>query len=113
MIVEERIYTFHPGKVPSFMAAYEARGRELQCRILGRLIGYFTSEFGEQNQTVHLWAYDTLADRAERRARLAAEPDWRTFLAEVLPMILRQESRILTPTPFSPIGFRTHDGKPV
>jgi NIPSNAP len=113
MIVEERIYTFHPGKVPLFMAAYEARGRELQSRILGRMVGYFTSEFGEQNQTVHLWAYDSVTDRAERRARLAAEPEWRSFLAEILPMIIRQESRILTPTHFSPIGHRAHDGESV
>ncbi|MGO4840192.1 NIPSNAP family protein [Rhizobiaceae sp. 2RAB30] len=104
MIVEERIYTFHPGKVPTFMTEYETGPRELQCRVLGRMLAYFTSEFGEQNQTVHLWAYESLADRAERRARLAAEPEWRTFLAKVLPMILRQENRILTPTPFSPIG---------
>jgi hypothetical protein len=68
------------------------------------MLGYFTSEFGEQNQTVHLWAYESLADRSARRASLSAEPAWRAFLEKVLPMILRQESRILTPTPFSPIG---------
>lgn len=104
MIIEERIYTFHPGKVPLFMAEYETGARALQCQVLGRLLGYFTSEFGEQNQTVHLWAYESLADRNERRARLAAMPEWRAFLGKVLPMIQRQESRILTPTAFSPIG---------
>ncbi len=104
MIVEERIYTFHTGKVPLFMAEYGPDIRELQVGILGRMLGYFTSEFGEQNQTVHLWAYDSLADRGERRARLSAEPAWRDFLGRVLPMIQRQENRILTPTPFSPMG---------
>ena len=104
MIVEQRTYTFHPGRIPAFMAAYDAGPRELQCRILGKMVGYFTSEFGEQNQTVHLWAYDSLADRAERRARLVAEPEWQAFLDRVLPMIQRQESRILTPTRFSPLG---------
>ncbi len=107
MIVEERTYTFHPGKIPAFLAEYEGGARELQMRILGRMLGYFTSEFGEQNQTVHLWGYDSLADRAERRARLVAEPEWRAFLGRVLPMIQRQESRILTPTPFSPMGHDT------
>lgn len=107
MIIEERIYTFHPGKVPLFMAEYEGEARALQCSILGRMIGYFTSEFGEQNQTIHLWGYDSLADRTERRARLVAAPEWRAFLDRVLPMIQRQESRILNPTPFSPIGNGT------
>ena len=104
MIVEERVYTFHPGKIPAFMAEYNAGPRALQRAILGGMLGYFTSEFGEQNQTVHLWGYADLADRAARRARLAAEPDWQAFLARVLPLIQRQESRILTPTPFSPLG---------
>lgn len=103
MIIEERIYTFHPGKIPAFMAEYESV-RDLQVRTLGRMVGYFTSEFGAQNQTVHLWAYDSLADRQERRARLSAEPEWRAFLAKVLPMIQHQENRILAPLPFSPLG---------
>ena len=104
MIIEERVYTFHPGKIPLFFQAYEAGPRALQCRILGGLLGYFTSEFGTQNQTVHLWRYDDLADRARRRAALAAEPDWQAFLGKVLPLIQTQESRILTPTAFSPLG---------
>lgn len=103
MIIEERIYTFHPGKIAAFMAEYESV-RDLQTRTLGRLVGYFTSEFGTQNQTVHLWAYDSLADRQDRRARLAAEPEWQGFLARVLPLIRLQENRILTPLPFSPLG---------
>jgi hypothetical protein len=104
MILEERVYTFYPGKIPLFFRAYEAGPRALQSRILGGLVGYFTSEFGTQNQTVHLWRYDDLKDRAARRAALAAEPDWQSFLAEVLLYIQTQESRILTPTAFSPLG---------
>jgi hypothetical protein len=104
MIVEERVYTFLPGKVPVFMAEYEAGPRQMQMRILGNMLGYFTSEFGEQNQTVHLWGYESLADRDERRAKLLAEADWRAFLGKILPLLVRQESRILKPTPFSPIG---------
>lgn len=104
MIIEERVYTFHPGKIPLFFGAYEAGPRQLQSRILGGLLGYFTSEFGTQNQTVHLWRYDDLSDRAARRAALAAQPEWQAFLAQVLPYIQTQESRILTPTAFSPLG---------
>ena len=36
--------------------------------ILGRLIGYFQTEIGDLNHVVHLWAYDSLEDRAARRA---------------------------------------------
>ena len=34
--------------------------RELQQRILGNLIGYFTTEIGMLNQSVHLWGYTSL-----------------------------------------------------
>ena len=104
MIVEQRIYRFKPGAVPDFMARYEARGLALQKRVLGNLIGYFVTELGPLNETVHLWGYDCLDDRARRRAALMADPDWRAFLAEILPLLETQESRILLPTAFSPIG---------
>lgn len=102
MIVEQRTYTFKPGKVGAFMALYQAGPQALQGRILGNLLGYYTTEIGRLNQTVHLWGYAGLDDRAARRARLMEEPAWREFLAQVLPMIETQDSQILIPTSFSP-----------
>lgn len=105
MIVEQRTYDFQPGTLPKFFKLYEETGaREMQQRILGNLLGYFTTELGPLNQTVHLWGYASLDDRAERRAALAAEPDWLAFLAQVTPLMQRQESKILIPTAFSPLG---------
>lgn len=105
MIVEQRTYNFHPGAIPEFMRKYEESGaRELQQRILGNLIGYFVSELGPLNRTVHLWGYEFLDERARRRAALMQEPDWRAFLQSILPLLQSQESTILLPTPFSPIG---------
>lgn len=103
MIVEQRTYDFQPGTLPEFFRLYEETGaREMQQRILGHLMGYYVSEIGQLNQTVHLWRYVSLDDRAERRAALMAEGEWRNFLAQVTPMIQRQESKILLPTAFSP-----------
>lgn len=106
MIVEQRTYLYRPGTIPQFLKLYEARGLAVQTRILGHMIGYFVTEIGPLNQTVHLWGYASLDDRAARRARLMADPDWQAFLAEATPLIVSQESRILTPAPFSPIGGR-------
>lgn len=107
MIIEQRTYAFHPGTLPKFFKIYEDTGaRELQQRILGNLVGYFTSEIGPLNQSVHMWSYTSLNDRAERRAALMAEPVWRDFLAEIVPFIQTQDSKILLPTDFSPIGGR-------
>lgn len=104
MIVEHRTYRLRPGTVPQFMAAYQAGPLDLQRRILGNLLGYFVTEIGPLNETVHLWGYDSLDDRARRRAALMAEPEWRAFLTAVLPLIETQETKILLPTPFSPLG---------
>ena len=103
MIVELRTYTFHPGGVPKFFKLYEEKGRTLQTRILGNLIGYFSTELGMLNQTVHLWGYSSLDDRQKRRAELVAEPQWQAFLAEVMPLLISQDSKVLLPAAFSPI----------
>lgn len=105
MIVEQRTYDFHPGTIPKFFKIYEESGaRAVQLRILGNLVGYFVSEIGPLNQTVHLWGYASLDDRAERRAALMADPVFRDFLGQIVPFLVRQESKILMPTAFSPIG---------
>ena len=72
MIVEERIYTLHPGKVPEYLRLYEAEGPASSEPILGNLVGWYTAtDIGELNLIVHLWGYEDLADRA-RAARAAA-----------------------------------------
>jgi hypothetical protein len=103
MIVEERIYTLHPGKVPEMVRLYGEEGLPLQQKHLGRFLGYFTSESGNLNQVVFLWGYDGLDDRAARRERLAADPDWQAYLRKVVPLLVKQENRLLKPTAFSPI----------
>jgi hypothetical protein len=103
MIVEIRTYVFKCGSVPAFLSTYETNGLEIQKRILGNLLGYFTTESGPLNQVVHLWGYASPDDRMARRAALVADPGWKKFLAEILPMLVSQESQILLPTAFSPI----------
>lgn len=104
MIVEQRTYRFKPGGVPKFMALYQAGPLEIQKRVLGNLLGYFVTELGPLNETVHLWGYDSLDARTQRRAALMADPAWRAFLTEILPLLDAQETKILLPTGFSPIG---------
>ena len=103
VFVELRTYTFHPGKLPEFIRIYEQEGLEVQKRILGNMLGYFTTEIGTLNQVVHLWGYEDLNQRQERRVRLAADPGWQGYLAKILPLIQTMESKIIVPTRFSPI----------
>ena len=105
MIVEQRTYRLHTGKVPEYLRIYGEQGRAIQEPILGHMVGWFTAnDIGELNRVVHLWAYDDLEDRARRRAQLAADPAWQQVVAQLQPQIREQESTILSPTPWSPIG---------
>ena len=102
MIIEERIYTLFLGKVPEYTRLMESEGIAIQEPILGRLIGYFSTEIGPLNQVIHMWAYDNFEERAERRAQLMKNQKWLAFLTKLRPLIERQENKILIPMSFSP-----------
>jgi len=103
MIVEERIYTLHPGKTPEFLRLYETEGMPMQRPVLGTMIGFFTTEFGTLNQIVHMWGYPDLETRLVRRAKLMENPAWAPFTQKLFPLILKMENKLLIPTSFSPI----------
>lgn len=103
MLVEERTYTLHAGKVPEYLRRYEEQGLAIQRPILGNLIGYFSTEFGTLNQVVHLWGYADLAERTERRRTLLADERWQAYAASIMPLVAHMENRLLVPAPFSPI----------
>ena len=105
MIVEQRTYDIVTGRIPDYLRMYEAEGLAVQISHLGRLLGYFSSQFGTLNQIVHLWAYDDHADRERRRAALFADERWLTYFEKIVPLVLRQQSTILSPARFAqPVG---------
>ena len=104
MFVEQRTYTLHPGQHLKYLDIYEKEGLEIQRPILGNLVGYFFTDIGPLNQIVHMWGYESLDDRAIRRKKLFEDSGWRTYIQMVVPMIASQESKMMIPAPFSPIG---------
>jgi NIPSNAP len=103
MVFEERTYTIKPGQVAALLVIYEREGLPAQRRHLGDPVGWFTSEFGPLNQVVHIWRFESLDDRAKRRAALFADAEWLAFVPKALQLIEKQENRILVPTSFSPL----------
>ncbi len=103
MLYEQRTYRLKPGTTPAFFKVYEAKGLEVQKKILGNLVGYFFTDIGPLNTIVHIWAYESLDDRAKRRTALYQDPQWLEFAREGLKYIEHMESQIMVPAPFSPL----------
>ena len=104
MIIDLRIYTIKPGQTAAFVALYKEHAWPIQQKHLGRCLGYHTTIEGQLNQVVHLWAYDSQADRETRRAAMAADPAWSAYLkrSAEAALVTHQENRLLRPTDFSP-----------
>ncbi|MCU1724303.1 NIPSNAP family protein [Pseudomonas sp. 5P_5.1_Bac1] len=105
MYYELRTYTLSPTRMADWLALYQSDALAVQTEHLGNLVGFFTTEFGEANQVVHIWAYESLDDRAARRASMAADPRWAEFgrKNKELGAVLKLESRLMRPTGFSPL----------
>ena len=104
MIVEQRDYHVHTGKLSELVRLYADEGIAIQREVLGGLLAAFTTDIGALSTYTTLWGYASLAEREERRAALQARADWQAFLARIQPLIHTQSNRILLPTPFSPIA---------
>jgi hypothetical protein len=102
MIVDHRTYEPKPGTVRDFLALYGREGLPVQMKHLGRLVGYFTTEVGNVNEIVHIWACEDLGDRTKRRAAMAADPAWQTYLQKSREYLQHMNNKILVPTTFSP-----------
>jgi hypothetical protein len=103
MILELREYHVFAGKLPELVQLYDEEGIAIQQEVLGGLVGAFTTDVGALSSYTHLWRYESYEERERRRKELQARADWQAFLAKIQPLIHTQQSRILLPTPFSPL----------
>lgn len=80
MIIEERIYTFAPGKMQSYLDRFFVEALPIMRQHLGEPHGCFVTETGDLNQFVHLWRYESMADRETRRASMYGDPRWIDYI---------------------------------
>ncbi len=104
MIVDMRTYTAKPGKLAAWIKLYQELGWPLQQKYLGTCLGWYTVAEGTLNTVVHMWRYESQADRETRRAAMVADPAWGEFLRQTAEAgyLVKQENTFLTPTAFSP-----------
>ncbi|SFE67671.1 NIPSNAP family protein [Roseivivax sediminis] len=102
MIYDHRTYTCRPGTIGKHMALYGEHGWPIQRKHLGDPVVYGAVETGDVNSYVHIWVFDDAADRATKRAALAADPEWQEYLKKSAEAgyLVSQVNKILKPAPF-------------
>ena len=97
MIYDHRTYTCQAGTVRKHLDLYVAHGFKAQTRHLGQPALYASTDVGDVNTYVHVWAYDSVEDRAKKRAAMQADPDWKEYLriSGEAGYLLKQENKIL------------------
>ena len=103
MIIEMRTYTIKPGELQNFITIYDKEIRDIHTKILGNQLGFFYTEFGNVNEVVHLYAYDSFEDRQSRREILAKSPEFHAYLSKVKDIIVDMRNKLMRPTNFSKI----------
>lgn len=104
MIVDLRTYTVKPGKMTAFLTLYQEHGWPLQQKYLGTCLGWYTVAEGTLNTVVHMWRFDSQADREARRGAMVEDPAWKAFmlLSEEAAHLSEMKNIFLAPTSFSP-----------
>jgi NIPSNAP len=104
MIIELRTYTAAVGRAVEFLNYFGQHGLDIQLRNLGTLVFCGTTELGPLNQIVSVWAYNSFAEREQKRAALMRDPEWQEYLKkQPTDWLLSQDVKIVNPMPFSPL----------
>lgn len=111
MLIDHRTYVCRPGTIKKHLEIYQAYGWAAQTRHLGMPVAYLTTETGDVNSYVHIWAYEDAADRARRRAAMQADPEWIEYLRRSAEAgyLVSQENKLMVPVGFAPEPLRKTD----
>ena len=94
-LVDHRVYTIRLRRMGEFIEVFDRLAMPVLLRTLGHPLGFWTSLVGPQNQFVHLWGYDSLADYERRSLARDTDPDFPAYLAASEHLIVAQETRLV------------------
>jgi hypothetical protein len=100
MIVEYREYTILIPKREAFWTNYRDYGIPIQLRYLHSPIGFYFVDVGRTTNFIHMWPFDSYADRETRRHSLHLDPDWNQYVKSSHKFIIDINTRILRPLDF-------------
>jgi hypothetical protein len=94
-LIDHRIYTITLRKMPEFLEVFNRLAMPVLMQTLGHPVGFYTSLVGPQNQFIHLWAYEDLADYERRCRARDTHPDFAAYMAASGHLITAQETRLI------------------
>jgi hypothetical protein len=94
-IVDHRTYTIRLRKMGEFVEVFDRLAMPILLKTLGSPLGFWTSLVGPQNQFIHCWGYDSLADYEQRCRARDTHPDFPKYLAASEHLIVAQETRLI------------------
>ena len=103
-LVDHRVYTIALRKMPEFLDVFDRMAMPILLETLGHPIGFYTSLVGPQNQFVHLWAYESLADYEARSRARDMHPDFPAYLQASAHLITAQETRLIRAADLPSVG---------
>jgi hypothetical protein len=107
MLYELRVYECVPGRLPDLLKRFDTITLKLWEKHGIKQAGFWTTVIGESNQTLYyLLAWESLAEREQKWARFAVDPDWLTARAQTEAngaIVANVSNAILAPTSFSSV----------
>ena len=90
--VDLRIYTTRQRGMAEFLRLQNEEMLPIQLRHIEKPLGYYTTEIGPQDEVIHLWGFDSLADMEARRDARNRDPDWAAYLEKTEGLFVEQET---------------------
>ncbi|ASJ74129.1 NIPSNAP family protein [Granulosicoccus antarcticus] len=102
MLYDVRTYRCQPGTIAAQLKLYKEHGWDVQRKHLGEPLVYGQVETGDVNSYIHIWVYESAADRENRRKNMVADPLWQVFLkhSAAAGNLILQTNTLVKPAPF-------------
>ncbi len=103
-VYEKRTYSVTVGQMSEVTRLYATQGwPALEVGGFGKnLVGYFISDTGELHQLIHLWRFESDADRRAFWKRLYENADFMAFAKQLRPLLRSQNVQLMLAAPWGP-----------
>ena len=107
MLIDHRTYRVRPFTLHKHLALFNEHGYPVLKKYVGEPLGFFLPTDGDVNSYVHIWVYESHADRAQRRALMDKDPAWHAFLQKAADAgyLISQESRLMVPSEIAQVPW--------